>query len=186
MAEPDTDRHLNALYKTVAITSVVGNVANLVKRRRGSPPKITKEQELQQHLDKARDARAGRLNVIGPKHRFILEGAAHILNLEPEVLIDCAADKDESVQKMERMFEADGIKGLLVYHGMYPAPGLDSGRYNPKQKRQKLMQTLITDGIDEKVTEVSVGAYRHNETRAVEVKNLGEVGYELGSKGFLN
>lgn len=177
MEEQDADRHLKAVLRTVALASVLGNVTQLVKRRRGSPPKITKEQELQQHLDRAKDARAGRLNVIGPKHRFILEGAAHILNLDPEVLIDCAADKDESVQKMERMFEADGIKGLLVYYGMYPAPDLTSGRYNPKQKRQKLMQTLITDGTGEKVTEVCVGAYRHNETRTVEVKNLGEVRY---------
>ncbi|XP_062548437.1 dynein axonemal heavy chain 8 [Armigeres subalbatus] len=174
MEEKDPDVHLRALYRTVGVSSVIGNVAQLVKSRRGSPPKITKEQELQQHLDRAKDARAGRLNIIGPKHRFILEGGAHILNLDPEVLVDCAADKNESVQQMERMFEAEGIKGLLVYYGMYLAPGLDSGRYNAKQKRQKLMQTLITDGMGEKVTEVCIGAYRHNETRAVDVKNLGE------------
>ncbi|EDS37982.1 ciliary dynein heavy chain 5 [Culex quinquefasciatus] len=174
MAENDPDRHLRQIYNVVGVTSVVLDVAQLVKRRRGSPPKITKEQELQQHLDRAKEARAGRLNTIGPKHRFVLEAAAHVLNLEPEVLIDCTADTDESVERMERLFEADGSKGLLIYYGMYGAPGLDSGRYNPKQKRQQLMQTLVTDGAEEQVTNVSVAAFRHNNRKVVEVKTLGE------------
>ncbi|XP_058453053.1 dynein axonemal heavy chain 8 [Malaya genurostris] len=179
MDENDPDRHLRQIYQVVGVSTVIDSVAQLVKRRRGSPPKITKEQELQQQLERAKDARAGRLNSIGPKHRFILETASHILNLEPEILIDCAADKDEYVGQLDQLFETDGIRSVLVYYGMYNAPGMDSGRYNPKHKRQQSMQSLITNGTVEKVTVLNVGSYRHTNARSIDIKNLGEDIYFL-------
>ncbi|XP_055595824.1 dynein axonemal heavy chain 8 [Uranotaenia lowii] len=172
--EVDPEKHLRKVYEVVGISTVVDGLAQLVKRRRGSPPKITKEQELQQQLERARLERGGRLNAIGPKHRFVLETAGHILNLEQEFLIDCTADNNWSVEMMEQIFEQEGTKGLLLFYGMYPAPGIDSGRYNPKLKRQQVMQTLVTNGADFKVTEICVGVYRHNSARPVEVKGLGE------------
>uniref|UniRef100_A0AAG5D7L6 AAA+ ATPase domain-containing protein n=1 Tax=Anopheles atroparvus TaxID=41427 RepID=A0AAG5D7L6_ANOAO len=172
MAEPDPDRHLRKILDVIGVSTRIGNVVQLVKRRRGSPPKITEEQEMQQRLEKCREARSERLNTLATKHRHVLEVAAYLLAEDPDGVVDCIADRATDVQLMERFFEADGIKALLLFYDMAAPPGIESGRYNAKQKPSK--QAWITDGSASKVTEKAVGVCRHSNAKPIEVKALSD------------
>ncbi|XP_035785030.1 dynein heavy chain 8, axonemal-like [Anopheles albimanus] len=173
MADPDPDQHLKRILNVMGVSTRIGNVVQLVKRRRGSPPKITEEQQQQHRLEQSKEARAERLNALGTKHRHVLEVAAIMLDEESDAVVDCVADRIEDVQLLDSIFNADGPKGLLVFYGLRPAPGMDTGRHNPKQK-QPSNQVWITDGRDGKMTSVLVGVSRHSNVKPIEMKGLGE------------
>ncbi|KFB36573.1 AGAP007675-PA-like protein [Anopheles sinensis] len=170
MTDPDPERHLRKVLDVIGVSTRIGNVVQLVKRRRGSPPKITEEQEMQQRLEKCREARSERMNTLATKHHHVLEVAAYLLGEDPARVIDCVADRAEDVELLDNLFEADGVKALLLFYGMCVAPDVESGRYNAKQKPFK--QARITDGSAGKVTEIAVGIRRHSNSKPIEIKGL--------------
>uniref|UniRef100_A0A182SSL6 Dynein heavy chain tail domain-containing protein n=1 Tax=Anopheles maculatus TaxID=74869 RepID=A0A182SSL6_9DIPT len=173
MADPDPDRHLKKVLNVIGVSTKIGNVVQLVKRRRGSPPKITEEQEIQQRLEKSKEARSERLNILATKHRHVLEVGAYILAEDQDYAAECVADRMTDVQLLDSFFEPEGVKALLLFHGMRPPPGMDTGRYNAKMK-QDTNQVWITDGRSGKVTVVCVGVCRHSNVKPIETKGLSD------------
>ncbi|XP_052892579.1 dynein axonemal heavy chain 8 [Anopheles moucheti] len=173
MAEPDPDRHLKKVLNVIGVSTKIGNVVQLVKRRRGSPPKITEEQEIQQRLEKSKEARSERLNILATKHRHVLEVGAYILAEDQDYAAECVADRMADVKLLDSFFESEGVKALLLFYGMCAPPGMDTGRYNAKIK-QPTNQVWITDGRSDKVTLACVGVTRHSNTKPIEVKGLSD------------
>ncbi|XP_052872308.1 dynein axonemal heavy chain 8 [Anopheles cruzii] len=173
MAERDPNEHLKKVLGVIGVGTKIGNVIQLVKRRRGSPPKITDEQQLQRSLEQSKEARMERLNALATKHRHVLEVAAVMLGEEQDCVIECIADRPADVLLLDQFFSVGGVKGILLFYDMRPPPGIETGRYSAKQK-QPTKQAWITDGQREKVTDLFIAVSRHSNAKTIEAKGLGD------------
>ncbi|XP_031370823.1 uncharacterized protein LOC116186750 [Apis dorsata] len=95
-------------------------IAELLKRRVGIEEPLESLQDL---LAKYKEKRNARQALLKPTHRHVLEVAAFILNVNPDILEEGIIDKDEYINVFDNFFLKNGKNAILIhFQPMEPPP----------------------------------------------------------------
>lgn len=75
---------------------------------------------------KAKDERAGRMNLISQKHRYVLEVVAELLNESQDKLTDHIVDSDSEVEIFSTIFEANGRYAIVFCYTWHDPPEISN------------------------------------------------------------
>lgn len=181
------------LKKIREVFQVSTRIQDLVRARKQSPPQTSRQSDSKEQLVRipfcvvgfsllklifkqslAKDRRADRLSQIATRERYVLDIAADLLNVDPEVLIEGVCDSDHYVELLESFFETDGAPLIVVGYQLLPAPGSESGRYSHKRRHDQIVNGFITDG-DVPIKDRCVVAFRQNTAKGLEIATIPDV-----------
>lgn len=74
---------------------------------------------------KAKERRVQRFQELQLPHRHICDLIALHLDIDPNEVLEAAADSDDYVELLDKFLSVDGIYGLLVYY--QDGPGYEVG-----------------------------------------------------------
>ncbi|KOX80134.1 Dynein heavy chain 8, axonemal [Melipona quadrifasciata] len=151
-------------------------IAELLKRR-VALEKIPTE-SLKERLAKFKDNRNARQRLLKATHRQVLEVAAFILNIDPDILEEGVIDKDEYISVLDSFFVKDGKHAILIHYQPMEPPPFESGRWIPQYEQEtEVIRCCVTDGSTEQLSGKCVIVYRLKSDIDLETKYLPEEVY---------
>ncbi|KAF7401630.1 hypothetical protein HZH68_007450 [Vespula germanica] len=146
-------------------------IAELLKRR-VALERVAGE-TIEERLAKYKEQRTFRHGLLKNTHQMVLEVAAFILNLAPEILEEGIIDKDEYVDTFSNFFKEGGKRAIIIHYQHMTPPSIESGRWTPQYEYEKqILRCCVTDGTTEQFYGKSIIVYRLRSDIEFEPKHL--------------
>ncbi|XP_044272703.1 dynein axonemal heavy chain 8 [Tribolium madens] len=130
-------------------------------RKSGSATAFALAESFKEKLAKAKERRAQRFQELQLPHRHICDLVAMHLNVEPNEVLEAAADSDIHIELLDKLLSKNGIFGMLVYYQDGYGYEIETGRFNPNAMADLVMKRIyFTDGMDEPVKDKVIGIYK--------------------------
>lgn len=169
--EVDPERHLKRIRKAFQVSQ---RIQKLVRERRKSPPTVSSELELRHALEVARGQRADRLGKIAARERYVIELVSDLIGEDADALMEGFVDCQDNIILLQEFYERDGRRSIIIGSQLLPAPGMNSGRFNSKQKHDMFKNGFITDGSGIQLTMPAAAAIRLNADKGLEMSSIQE------------
>lgn len=115
----DPERHLKRLQKVFGVSKKIQQLAVSTLKRDTTTHDLIKEAEA---LNRAKIARAKRIEAIEPQHQHITEMVADLLNIPADEIIASMADTERNIEFLSSILEKMGIKAVLFLYDEFPHP----------------------------------------------------------------
>ncbi|OAD58895.1 Dynein heavy chain 8, axonemal [Eufriesea mexicana] len=165
--------HITAYFAARDYTkpAIDRRIAELLKRRVGLEGLPT--ETLKEKLAKFKEKRNARQALLKATHRQVLDVAAFILNVHPDLLEEGIIDKDEYINVLDSFFLKDGKRAILIHYQPMEPPPFESGRWSAQYEREtEIIRCCITDGFTEQLSGKCVIVYRLKSDIDFETKHI--------------